>query len=285
MDLREKQALMREARAKGQAVPAYDTTNYTYMKWLAQAAREFSSPVIFMYLPNFKEFISFREFVAFKRILEEQYDIPMMTHLDHSRSQEEIEEAIKEGFDSVMIDASAQPFNENVEITRRVVDYAHEREILVEAELGKVGSGSNKADYQNSALYTVPEEAAEFAAKTQVDMLAVAIGNSHGVYAETPKLDIDRLKELSKAVALPLVLHGTSLIPEDQVGQAIANGICKVNLCTELYISAMYAVEKAVQEGRTQTDRLIFEERAVKPDVLNYFHRKLEILRNSKKEA
>lgn len=280
MNLEQTKGIFQAAQQEKRAIAAYDTVSYHYMDWAAEAASQFGAPLIFMFYPNFREIVSFEEFIGWKKILEKKYSIPLIAHLDHSKSFEEIKEAIAAGFDSVMIDMSDRPFEENVLLTKQTVKYAHKAGVAAEGELGRVGSGSNAQDFQDSSLYTDPDQAREFVKQTGVDLLAVAIGNSHGVYVKTPHLDIERLKLLAAQAEIPLVLHGTSLIPENQVAQAVQNGICKVNLATEMYLAAMDALTKAVEEGQQKTGGPFFAQKAVKPAMMQYFTNKIKLLGN-----
>ena len=161
----------------------------------------------------------------------------VVMHLDHGSSYELAMKAFRAGYTSVMIDGSHHVFEENIEITKEVVRACHAAGIPVEAELGKVGGKEDDLDGGNGNGYTVPSEAAEFVERTGVDSLAVAIGTAHGVYKGTPKLDIDRLSEIRKVVSVPLVLHGTSGVPDDAVRECVARGMCKVNYATDLRIA------------------------------------------------
>lgn len=275
--------ILRNAREKHYAIAAYDTISYRYMDWAAQAADKLGVPLFLMFYPNFRDSLSFREFVGFKRLLEEKYSVPLITHLDHSKSTGEIREAIEAGFDSVMLDYSDRPIDENIRAAREVVELAHVVGVAVEAELGRVGSGSNAADFRDPGLYTNVDDAKRFCAETGIDMLAVAIGNSHGVYVEEPHLDIELLKRLTAAVDVPLVLHGTSLIPDSQVADAVANGICKVNLATEMYLASMEALEKAVSGGAVRNAGPFFADAVVKPAMDEYFTKKLRLLSGNMK--
>ena len=271
-------SILERSQKEHRAIAAYDTAGYSYMDWAAHAAAQYDAPLFLMYYPNFREFLSFEEFVGFKRILDKKYSIPLITHLDHSKDLNEIKEAIAAGFDSVMIDLSDRPYEENVTITKKVVELAHAADVIVEAELGHVGVGSNVKDYQDRSQYTDPGQAKEFTEETGVELLAVAIGNSHGVYAKTPDLDIPLLRKLAETVKTPLVLHGTSLIPEDQVAEAVENGICKVNLATEMYMEAMTAMESAVSEKRHMRSGPGFLDKEIRPAMEKYFVDKICLL-------
>ena len=167
----------------------------------------------------------------------EHSPIPVVLHLDHGKDFDSCVAAIEGGYTSVMIDGSHHVFEENIEITKSVVRACHAAGIPVEAELGKVGGKEDDLDGGNGNGYTVPSEAAEFAERTGVDSLAVAIGTAHGVYKGTPKLDMERLSEIRKVVSVPLVLHGTSGVPDDAVRECVARGMCKVNYATDLRIA------------------------------------------------
>lgn len=236
MPLAATRALLTRARENGYAVPAYDVQNYETMLWVLGAAERLRTPAILMYYPT--PYIPFGAFCALGRELAQRASVPVALHLDHCADYDTILRAIAEGFPSVMIDASKQPFEENVRITSEIVRAAHAMGVCVEAELGHVGSGARREDFVDKAMYTDPESAREFCARTGCDSLAVAIGNSHGVYVETPHLDIALLEKLRAAVPVPLVLHGTSGIPDDQLMQAVRRGVCKTNIATEYLIHA-----------------------------------------------
>ena len=170
-----------------------------------------------------------------------------MIHLDHGNGFELAMQAFRAGFTSIMIDGSHSVFEENIAITKSVVDVCHSAFVPVEAELGKVGGKEDDLD-GGSGGYTDPAEAAEFVERTGVDFLAVAIGTAHGVYKGIPKLDLDRLSEVRKVVSKPLVLHGTSGVPDDTVKECIKRGICKVNYATDLRIAFTEGVKSVLEE-------------------------------------
>ncbi|MDR2376765.1 MAG: class II fructose-bisphosphate aldolase [Treponema sp.] len=219
--------LMREGRKRGYAVPAYDTFNYESTKMVFEAAEQAGTPVIIMYYND--GYIAMDTFAAMVKSLGAKSSVPFSVHLDHSPDFETCMRAIQSGFTSIMLDASKRPFDENVKETRRVVEAACPMGIDVEGELGIVGR-EEKVDRDR---FTQPAEARRFAEETGVDSLAVAIGNSHGVYIEEPRLEIELLKGIAAAADLPLVLHGTSMIPVDQLKEAVRHGITKTNIATE----------------------------------------------------
>ena len=154
-----------------------------------------------------------------------------------------------------MIDASKKPFEENISIVKDVVEYAHRYDAVVEAELGKLGGKEDDLVVdEKDAMYTNPDDAAEFVDKTNVDSLAIAIGTAHGLYKGEPKLDFERLKEIRSKVSIPLVLHGASDVPDELVKEAISLGICKVNVATDLKIPFADAVKKFFNENSKESD-------------------------------
>lgn len=175
--------------------------------------------------------------------------VPVGINLDHGKSYHELVLAIQKGFSSVMIDASMCPYDENVARTREIVKIAHELGISVEAEIGHVGEGGDYTEAGAKDGLTEPEMAKRFAAETQVDALAVAVGTAHGVYKGTPKLDFERLDEIHKMVDVPLVLHGGSGTGMENLIRASELGIRKLNINTELLIEARTQVKKELEEN------------------------------------
>ena len=157
-------------------------------------------------------------------------------------------QALRVGYTSIMIDGSHHVFEENIEMTKRVVDACAPSDIPVEAELGKVGGKEDDLDGGNGG-YTDPLEAKEFVERTGISALAVAIGTAHGVYSGVPKLDLERLSEIRKLVSIPLVLHGASGLTDEAVRESILRGICKVNFATELRIAYTEGVKKVLTEN------------------------------------
>lgn len=172
--------------------------------------------------------------------------VPVVVHYDHGLTIERCMEAIKVGFSSIMFDGSLHDPAENLKQTKQIVNIAHSMGVTVEGEIGHVGETISGHDSQTD-LYTTPQQAIDFVNATGVDALAIAIGTAHGVYTHTPKLDIERLKEIRKALDTPLVLHGASGLPIDDLKKTVQEGIVKMNIFTDLYIAGL----KAVNEGGT----------------------------------
>jgi ketose-bisphosphate aldolase len=227
-----------------------------------------------MLYPGMLETISAKVFASITKAMAKQVKIPVGLHLDHCESFETILSTIKAGFTSVMFDGSKLPFEENVRGTSEVVRAAHAMGVDVEAELGHVGFADNKSDFVNEDMYTTAEQASNFVAKTKVDSLAIAIGSAHGYYVETPHLSMTRLKEINKAIDTPLVLHGGTGIPEDQLRQAFKLGINKLNVGTE-YFAIFYSTTKDYQQLRDKKDSLFDLQAYQKKVIGGYLRQKL----------
>ena len=266
--------ILKEVDAKKTAALAYDCFNYESIAWLVEAGEELGIPVIVMLYPAMLETISAKVFASITKAMAKQVNIPVGLHLDHCESYETILGTINAGFTSVMVDGSKLPYEEIVHGTCEVVRAAHAMGIDVEAELGKVGIAANVGDFKNEDMYTTAEQAADFVAKTKVDSLAIAIGSAHGYYVETPHLSMTRLKEINKAIDTPLVLHGGTGIPEDQLRQAFKLGINKLNVGTE-YFALFYSTTKDFQQLKDKKDSLFALQTYQKKVVMDYLRQKL----------
>lgn len=224
------------------AVAAIDVFDYQSARWVVSAAERERTPVLLMLYPDMSHFIPFTTMAAIALDLARHASVPVGVHLDHSKTYEVAVQGIAAGFPSVMYDGSARPFEENLAVTASVVKCAHILGVDVEAELGTVGQGSKKEDFCNAELYTKPEMAKEFVERTGVDSLAVAIGNSHGHYVCEPHLDMERLDLINRTIDTPLVLHGGSGIPAEQMTESVRHGINKVNIGTEFFEKCKTAV-------------------------------------------
>lgn len=227
--------LLINARKDKRAIGSFNVYNYETIKGVIEAGRELKHPVIIsfgeVYLKNMDLDIVF-EIV---NSLTKQSNYPVVLHMDHAKSIENIRLALDRGFTSVMFDGSSLPFEENVKLTKEVVKLASSYNASVEAELGAIGEGiySNEGG-ADVATYTDPFEAKEFIEKTGVHALAVSIGTVHGMYKGDPNIRLDLLREISKVVKIPLVLHGGSGTPENIIKECIISGISKINVNTEI---------------------------------------------------
>ena len=229
--------MLARASERHYAVGMFDVSDLEMARAVVQEAEKLRAPVILGALGPDLEGDRLEYWFAVAELAAKKSSAPVCIHLDHANTLAEVKRAVAVGFTSVMLDASASPFDENVRRTREVVDFLQGRDITVEAELGHVGNGwvgSGEGSESGPDLLTEPEKVAEFVQKTGVDALAVSIGTAHGVYVKAPKLDIDRLKKIATVCDIPLVLHGGSGTPEDQLADAIRHGICKVNIYSEL---------------------------------------------------
>lgn len=229
--------LLKDAYEKGYAVPAINVSNMETVMAVLEKAYEMKSPIILQIAPIQiqNQNISYDEIVKIIKIFSKRFNIRCAIHQDHSMSVDECIKAVDGGFTSVMFDGSKLSYEENKKGTIKVVEYCKEKDITVEAELGKVGGaeGEKSVDDDNQ-IYTDPELAKDFASKTKIDSLAVAIGNAHGFYSENPKIDFERLERLRKNINIPMVLHGGSGIPDEDIQKAIKKGIAKINFFTEI---------------------------------------------------
>ncbi|HHW03785.1 MAG TPA: class II fructose-bisphosphate aldolase [Thermoanaerobacterales bacterium] len=240
--------ILSDTRKKKYAVPAFDVNNLETFKAVVEAAEGEKSPVIVMVLDQDMKSGNLRYIVPMMKEVAANSRVPVCIHLDHGADIQTVARYISLGFNSVMLDASTQPLADNIRLTSRVVEFAHAAGISVEAELGHVGVGLSDSAEDIKSFFTAPSEVEEFVAKTGVDALAVAIGTAHGPYKGQPRLDIDRLKDIVKITETPLVLHGGSLTPDDQVKEAIVAGISKLNIATELRMALYKGLKAAVSE-------------------------------------
>lgn len=239
--------LLLDAQKNGYAIGAFNVENMEMVQAVVAAAEELKSPVIMQTTPSTLKYADVDYFYANVAAAAKKASVPVVMHLDHGSSFELAMQAYRAGYTSIMIDGSHSIFEENIAVTKAVADACHPGGVPVEAELGKVGGKEDDLDGGNGG-YTVPSEAAEFVEATGVDSLAVAIGTAHGVYKGIPKLDIERLSQIREVVSIPLVLHGTSGVPDDAVRECIRRGICKVNYATDLRIAFTNGVKEVLTE-------------------------------------
>jgi len=241
--------LMDKAYEEGYAVGAFNINNMEILQAIVSAAVEENSPVILAASTGAIKYAGMDYLVSMVRVAAQSVDIPMSLHLDHGPDFEWAMKCIRGGFTSVMIDGSKYPYDQNVALTRRVVESAHACGVPVEAELGRlVGVEDEISVTEREAFFTDPEEARSFVEETECDSLAVSIGNAHGIYKGEPKLDFKRLEEIHEVVEVPLVLHGASGIPDHDITRATKHGISKINIDTELRLAFRDAVRKVVCE-------------------------------------
>lgn len=254
--------LLLQCQKEGTAVLATNFYNFETLTAVMKAAQAVEAPVMLQLTRSSIDYMGLDVAVRMARQAISDYGLQGYIHLDHGGSVELVQRCLDAGFDSVMIDASEKPFAENVETTRKVVEMAAAYGVPVEAELGYVA----KLGQEQGGGFTTPEEAKTFVDETGVDSLAVAIGSAHGFYKQPPHLDIPRLKAIHATTPVCLVLHGSSGIPHDQVREAIANGIVKVNLATEIKDTFMRALKQILLSTDEIDLRKVFP-KAVTPVV------------------
>lgn len=244
--------MLQDAQKGGYAVGAFNVENMEMVKAVTAAAKELRAPVIMQTTPSTVKYGTLSTFRAMVKAEAEKTGIPICLHLDHGNSFELAAQAVHTGYTSVMIDGSQETFEENIRLTKQVVDFAGACGIPVEGELGKVGGKEDDLEAEADAN-TDPSEAREFVERTGVDSLAVAIGTAHGLYKSTPKLDIERISLIKEKVSVPLVLHGGTGLSDDVIRECVRRGMCKVNFATELRV----AYTNAVKELLARTPELI----------------------------
>lgn len=247
MPLVTSEKMLLDAQKGGYAVGAFNVENMEMVKAVIAAAEELNAPVMLQTTPSTIKYGTVETFSAIVKAEAEKTKIPVCLHLDHGDSFELAVKAMYAGYTSVMIDGSHEDFENNVAITKRVVDVAKTLSIPVEAELGKVGGKEDDLE-ADADTNTDPGEAKEFAELTGISSLAVAIGTAHGFYAKTPVLDKPRVGEIKSVVSVPLVLHGASGLSEEDVRECVQRGMCKVNFATELRAAYTAAVKKLLDE-------------------------------------
>lgn len=242
--------MLADAKKNHYAIPAFDVSNYEMLKAVLETCEEEKSPALLMTLGVDTQGRNLQLLSSMVKGASEYFNIPVCLHMDHATDIDFIKYGCDNGYSSVMYDGSVLPFDENAKNTAIVTEYAHKKGITVEAELGHVGNASvgsiseTGTDTDPGESLTVPEEVAKFVEITDVDALAVAIGTSHGVYQKTPELRIDRLDEITAVCDRPLVLHGGSGTPDDQMQNAIHHGITKINI----YSDVLFALNKGLKD-------------------------------------
>lgn len=232
MSLAKLDQVLLKAQAGGYAVGAYNFMNMEMVYGILDAAEKTNTPVILQFAQVLEKVGGIDKLGKLAVAAAERAAVPVVVHLDHGQDLEYVKRCVDLGFTGLMIDASSKPFEENVDISAQVAEYGHKFGIPVEAELGHVGEGSS---YDlNSYMYTNPDQAARFVESTGIDALAVAIGNAHGAYKSEPKINFDVLSAVRSQVSIPLVLHGASGISDGDIQKAIAGGITKINIFTEM---------------------------------------------------
>lgn len=258
------------AQKLGFAIPATNFIDLDSARTFVKVAEERKLPLILAFAESHRHIISLEEAALIGNYFVDNASVPIVLHLDHGTNPEFIFKAIELGFSSVMIDASQKEFEENIKITKEIVDYAHKHNVSVEAELGHVGSEDLTEAYELSdSIYTEVKDVIEFVDRTNVDSLAISIGTAHGVYKGEPKINFERLEEIKEISKVPLVLHGGSSSGDENLSQCAANGISKINIFTDFINGALHKIE----EGHPK-NYLVLKELANlgMEEVLNHYY-------------
>ena len=273
--------MFRKAYEGGYAIGAFNANNMEIIQGITEAAKECRAPVILQVSPSAMRYANATYLVKLIEAAEIETGLPIALHLDHGDSFETCKECIEYGFTSVMIDASSKPFNENVEVTRKVVEYAHDHGVVVEAELGALAGVEDEVVVsEEHSCYTDPNEVEEFVRRTGIDSLAIAIGTSHGAYkfkpGTKPQLRFDILEEVSRRLpGFPIVLHGASAvppeyvrmvnenggsmpdaigIPEEQLRKAASMAVCKINIDSDMRLALTGSIRKYFNDHPSEFD-------------------------------
>lgn len=232
------------------AVPAFNICSFDMLKAIMEEVEAQDAPVILEIHPDEIEYLG-DCFIATVRECALKSKVPVVIHLDHGGSIYDVMRAIRNGYTSVMIDASLADYEENKKITKEVVELAHMVGVSVEAEIGTIGNNGSAEGGAAEIIYTDVDQAEDFVRATGIDTLAIAIGTAHGLYPKniTPKLNIDLLKKLNDRIALPFVLHGGSGNPDHEVRESVKYGVCKVNLSSDLKSVFFDSVRKVLTEN------------------------------------
>jgi len=250
-----------QLKTEKKAILAVNFYNFETLSGILQAASELRMPIIIQLSESSINYMGLSIAADLAKAAIREYNVVSWLHLDHGSSLEIVHRCLDKGFDSVMIDASDKSLDENIKMTQQVVKIASGYNANVEAELGYVPKLGQK--YSKKQGFTKPDNAKRFVDSTGIDALAVAIGSAHGFYKETPKLDIRLLSHISNTVSVPLVLHGSSGIPEHMLIEAIQNGICKINLATETKNIFMRTLQTKLKDNNEIDLRIVF------PDAIN----------------
>ncbi len=247
--------LLLKADREGYAVGAFNANNMEIVQAIAEAAALENAPVIMQASQGAIKYAGLDFITGMVKLASEEYKVPIALHLDHGTDFDQVVKCIRSGFSSVMYDGSKLSLEENIAMTRKVLDIARPIGVSVEAELGKIGGTEDHVHVdERDALYTDPEEARIFVEQTGVESLAIAIGTAHGQYKGEPHLDFARLKQIKELVKIPIVLHGSSGVPDMTVQKAIELGVCKVNIDTNIREAFVWEMRRVIEKEPDEID-------------------------------
>ena len=251
--------MLKVAQKGRYGIGAFNANNMEIIQAIVETAEEEKAPVILQASQGAIKYAGLESIVAMVKVMAEKVKVPVALHLDHGTDYYQNIKCLRAGFTSLMYDGSKLPFDENVKITKKVVEMAHACGIPVEAELGQIGK-MDDSDEPGIALekvkesMAVPEEAAKFVELTEIDFLAAAVGTIHGCRTPFAKLDIPRIERIRELTGVPLVLHGASGVNDDEVRKGIAAGICKINIDTRIRMIFTKKMKEVLEENPNQID-------------------------------
>lgn len=269
--------MLTHARFHKYAVPALNVSNMETVQAIAKAAQLEESPLIVQLYRDDLEYAGIDYMRALTETAAKNSTIPMSLSLDHGTSYDQAIKCIDGGFTGVMIDLSSDDFEENIAMTKQVVSYAHLRGVSVEAELGKIFDASSDVSIRNSGL-TDPDMAEEFVKRTNVDALAVSIGTAHGIYSTKPKIDFDLVEKIVKQVDIPIVVHGGSNTPDEDIIEIVRLGVAKINIGTDLVTAYNEGLLEAFSSGGKNIPLRVAMEKA-RDNVAEVARHKIKLLR------
>jgi len=247
--------ILQHAHENGYAVGAFNVNNMEIVQAIIDAAEETRSPVILQASQGGLKYAGVEYIAEMSKIAARNASVPVVIHLDHGTDFKQIMQCIRYGFTSVMIDGSKHPLEENIRLTNKIIELARAVGVSVEAELGKIGGTEDDITVsEREATFTDPDDAERFVKETGVDSLAIAIGTAHGPYKGEPKLDFDRLKVIKERLNMPIVLHGSSGVPENSIRKAVSLGVNKINIDTDIRMAFSRAVREFVANNQDVYD-------------------------------
>ena len=272
MPLQSMTTMLRKARDGRYAVGAFSVPDYLSMRAVVLAAAQAGAPVIVQTSPRTVRFWGCRALAAWARELAEDSPVAVALHLDHGREMDMISDCIAAGYTSVMIDASSDPFEENLDLTRRVIAIAQPVGVSVEAELGRIGGvEDNRAGNDADTVLADPDQAARFCNELALDCLAPAVGTAHGEYRREPDLDFDRLEDIARRTAIPLALHGGTGLAQETLLRCIALGCAKINISTRIkraFLEAFVTHHRDDKNGNEPLAALGAQQERIREEVL-----------------
>lgn len=275
--------MLQDAEKGGYAVGAFNANNMEIVQAIIEAAKIEKSPVIIQASQGAIKYAGLDYIVALVNTAAKEAKLPVALHLDHGTDFEQVIQCIARGFSSVMIDGSKYPLEGNIAITKKVIEIARTVGVSVEAELGKIGGTEDDITVdEKDALFTNPNEAVQFVKETEVDALAVAIGTAHGPYKGEPVLDFDRLEKINNLIDTPLVLHGSSGVPDAAIRRAISLGVRKINIDTNLREAFTYGLREYLNNNPKEIDPRKFLKPA-KDQMRSVIREKIRLFGSSEK--